>query len=60
MRKEPEKNPNKYLTQEDLKEGEEFNKIFCSLNSTGRLLVTTFMAGLKGSTAIGTKDKKAG
>lgn len=61
MKKEPEKNTNRHLTQEDLEEGKEFNRAFCSLNQTGRLLVTTFMAGLKGNAVVdGIGDKKAG
>ena len=39
-----------------MKEGKEIAEMFYSLNDTGRLLVNTFIAGLKGKTVI--EDKK--
>ena len=48
MRKEPEKNISSRLTEEDLKEGKEFNKAFSSLNEIGKMLVNAYMAGRRG------------
>lgn len=57
MDKMNEENKNNMcLTEEDMKEGKEIAEMFYSLNDTGRLLVNTFIAGLKGKAVI--EDKK--
>ena len=60
MRKEVEKNINGRLTEEDLKDGKEFDKAYSSLNETGKMLVSAYMAGLKGQAVLNETDKKAG
>ena len=60
MRKDPEKNISSRLTEEDLKDGKEFNKAFSSLNEIGKMLVNAYMAGLRGQDVLEDSGKKAG
>lgn len=60
MRKEPEKSTSSRLTEEDLKDGKEFDKAFSSLNETGKMLVSAYMAGLRGQAVLDNTGKKAG